>query len=111
MNVPPASINSIKSLLTRIKHTIKVDDIQSLIDTEKSHDDKIIMYEDSDDAIFQKYQDANDYVSFLENLDGATRVSIGRSYLNQSIDGVRFGRGRHNIFFHGGIHARYVLVP
>lgn len=66
---------------------------------------------DDADTLFSAYQDAETYVSFLAKQQGATRISIGTSYLGASIDGVQFGTGPENIFFHGGIHAREWISP
>lgn len=82
-----------------------------MIDEEYMFHESVLDVNDRGDldpsSVFATYQDAETYVAFLAKQPGATRISIGYSYLNVSIDGVKFGSGPEHIFFHGGIHARF----
>ncbi|KAJ3079133.1 Carboxypeptidase A4, partial [Quaeritorhiza haematococci] len=121
IRIPPKTASLLQdTLLKQLPNSILIPDVQALVDRERSHSletasrlaSSRLSSALSPDVIFSDYQDTDTYVEFLsKTIPASTKVEIGKSYLNETIYGIKFGSGKQNIVFHGGIHAREWIAP
>ncbi|KAJ1560329.1 Carboxypeptidase A4 [Nowakowskiella sp. JEL0078] len=145
LRVPEDSISTftllISAIIPPISNTIVVDNIQSLIDSEKK---KLFIEEINDDSkqkvlkalhvkggdvapkfktYFTKYHTYSEITLFLNNLvldypDLVTKFTIGKTYEGYSQFGIQLGsrnsthtREKKHLIFFGGEHAREWIGP
>ena len=115
IRIPPGKNERLAELMS-INHSQIIDDVQRLIDTERTKSKSVFMSFATQGKltaaqVFSDYHDLSTIVSFISGLPGTKQISIGKTFLNTDIPGFVFGSGPRHIVYHGGIHAREWISP
>ncbi|KAJ3277143.1 hypothetical protein HDV01_000195 [Terramyces sp. JEL0728] len=97
VRVPQSSVKTFQTKLNNLSHSIVVENVQELVDSEKSHS-----LVNKATTIYSDYQDTATLVKYLQGLPGATPISLGSTYGGNTINGIKFGTGAKTIVFNGG---------
>ncbi|KAJ3325910.1 hypothetical protein HDV06_002295 [Boothiomyces sp. JEL0866] len=106
VRVPQNSVKEFKSKVGEFTHSLIVENVQDLVDSEKTHS-----LVNTASSIYSDYQDTATLVKYLQGLPGTTPIKLGSTYGGNTIDGIKFGTGPKTIVFNGGIHAREWISP
>jgi murein tripeptide amidase MpaA len=115
IQVPAQSLEPFKSKLQDIKYEVFIENLQKIIDEESDYSQQLELergFAPLDAAtLFRDYRSYEEYMDFLKTLPGASEFTIGTTFENRAIRGVKFGSGTKQIVFNGGIHAREWISP
>jgi Zinc carboxypeptidase/Carboxypeptidase activation peptide len=125
VHVPAIMLETTKAMLRPFEYSVLIPNVQELIDEENTPARSRKMMADSSSyrrkgsfepassapEIFKNYQDASVYVNFLSSLPGVTSKVLNHTHNGNPITAFKFGIGRRNIVYVGGIHAREWVSP
>jgi murein tripeptide amidase MpaA len=115
VKVPPQSLSLVHNAIGSMEYNVFIDNVQRLIDEELAYSEELAQtasVSSSDSAnFFKDCRSTNEYMEFLNALPGTTEFTIGTTFENRIIKGVKFGTGEKQIVYNGGIHAREWITP
>jgi murein tripeptide amidase MpaA len=115
IQVPPESVGEVKTTIGQIEYNIFIENLQALIDRDIDHTKEVELEQGfaplDATTLFRDYRSTDEYMDFLKTLPGTTEFTIGTTFENRPIRGVKFGSGTKQIVFNGGIHAREWISP
>ena len=91
----------------RVPHKTLIENVQERIDAEQPNNQRTLGQQD----FFTAYHSAEEYIEFMGNLGNATVFSIGTTFENRDIPGIKIGSGKIPVVINGGIHAREWISP
>ena len=90
----------------QVPKTILIENVQDRIDAEQP---QIRSFKKT--GFFISYKSAQEYIEYMASLTGAKVFSIGKTYENRDIPGIKIGTGSIPVVINGGIHAREWISP
>lgn len=107
VRIPASEITFAKDSLQGFQITTLIKDLQLLLDREKQYTPPQNLLSDVP-HIFTNYQDVEPLIKFYDSLPGTHKLLLNKTYEGNNINAFKFGTGKMNAIYIGGVHARYL---